>query len=389
MGTTHVGHAIPYDAGIPIDIKEQQELVNERTSLVIPGSEQDDTFGDETHEEKAARLSLDEHTKAAELDHPQGSVQLRHLETQVRALLEALIQGDDEAVFREKARFEETAIFEKAVTFESTINAQGAADFDAAVNMDGTLQVDGNTTVDGNLYLGTQGGDKFILIGPNDTSSRYLKLGVSGTGAQTEAAIFATDGNLHIEAKDGKGIYLGYYSTDDVRNRVFLGESGTCAIYDWNGDNAYAAITHEGRGTEKGATDYGLLISTTDTYLNAAAGSDVYIRQNNVTLAKFDEDGVSLASGDWFRSTGPVGWYNETYAGGVDMHDVTYIRIHGGKRFHVENQISSSTIHLYTKDPGSRSGYLDIGEPDDADPYRPTCRQTGGTTFRLRYLGGW
>ncbi|MFM5095035.1 tail fiber domain-containing protein [Aeromonas rivipollensis] len=40
---------------------------------------------------------------------------------------------------------------------------------------------------------------------------------------------------------------------------------------------------------------------------------------------------------NWFRSTGPTGWYNETYGGGIHMQDSTWVRTFGNKKFHIAN----------------------------------------------------
>ena len=45
----------------------------------------------------------------------------------------------------------------------------------------------------------------------------------------------------------------------------------------------------------------------------------------------------SIQCGDWFRSTGNSGWYNQTYGGGIYMKDSTWVRVFGEKRFYVSN----------------------------------------------------
>ena len=45
---------------------------------------------------------------------------------------------------------------------------------------------------------------------------------------------------------------------------------------------------------------------------------------------------------NWFRSTGSTGWYSQTYGGGINMTDSTWIRTYGGKSFYCGNQIYSS-----------------------------------------------
>lgn len=40
---------------------------------------------------------------------------------------------------------------------------------------------------------------------------------------------------------------------------------------------------------------------------------------------------------NWFRSTGDTGWYSQTYGGGWNMTDTTYIRAYGSKRVYTAN----------------------------------------------------
>ncbi len=49
---------------------------------------------------------VEEHRNSLELDHPTGSVQIRHLEQRIRALLEQIVQGENEVRIREDIAFE-------------------------------------------------------------------------------------------------------------------------------------------------------------------------------------------------------------------------------------------------------------------------------------------
>ena len=40
---------------------------------------------------------------------------------------------------------------------------------------------------------------------------------------------------------------------------------------------------------------------------------------------------------NWFRSRGQTGWYNESYGGGINMIDSTWVRIYNDKKFYVNN----------------------------------------------------
>nr|WP_255682364.1 shufflon system plasmid conjugative transfer pilus tip adhesin PilV [Deinococcus sp. 6YEL10] len=50
--------------------------------------------------------------------------------------------------------------------------------------------------------------------------------------------------------------------------------------------------------------------------------------------------GLNVAGGvvtdNWFRSTGPSGWINDTYGGGLYMMDTTWVRMYGGKNLYLD-----------------------------------------------------
>lgn len=66
--------------------------------------------------------------------------------------------------------------------------------------------------------------------------------------------------------------------------------------------------------------------SHTGAGVSVNGSSNVYLKLPN-----------SIQCGDWFRSTGNSGWYNQNYGGGIYMQDSAWVRVFGGKRFYVEN----------------------------------------------------
>ena len=50
----------------------------------------------------------------------------------------------------------------------------------------------------------------------------------------------------------------------------------------------------------------------------------------------------SVYTSNWYRTTGAVGWYSETYGGGIFMQDATWVRTYGGKSFLCAGTIASS-----------------------------------------------
>lgn len=50
-----------------------------------------------------------------------------------------------------------------------------------------------------------------------------------------------------------------------------------------------------------------------------------------------------VRSGNWLYSNGNTGWYNETYGGGINMYDPTYIRTYGSKTFYCDRDIIAAS----------------------------------------------
>lgn len=68
----------------------------------------------------------------------------------------------------------------------------------------------------------------------------------------------------------------------------------------------------------------------------------------------------------WYRSNGSVGWYSQTYGGGIYMTDTSYVRTYGGKGFYCAgNEIvlegGSPTLRFYDTNWGNRSLHFNDG----------------------------
>lgn len=72
------------------------------------------------------------------------------------------------------------------------------------------LRSDANDSFSGNL---TNNGNNHITFGPNSSWGKYLRIGSNGYGGDANTASLATtDGNLHMDAAAGNGMYLNYYA---------------------------------------------------------------------------------------------------------------------------------------------------------------------------------
>ena len=115
------------------------------------------------------------------------------------------------------------------------------------------------------------------------------------------------------------------------------------------------AETHVVMGSTNGylygnSSNIGLYMPTGGAHIQVTTSNTVNISgattfANNVTV-----NGTAYC-GNWWRSTGGTGWYNETYGGGVYMVDTTWVRVYNSKGFLVSNDIiATGNITAYYSD---------------------------------------
>ena len=112
----------------------------------------------------------------------------------------------------------------------------------------------------------------------------------------------------------------------------------------------FANLTNKGSGTGTYTTsgDFRapIFYDSNDTgyYLNPNGTSNLNVVGAQGRFYAGYDSGVqySMSCSDWFRSSGGTGWYNATYAGGINMIDTTWVRVYGSKAFYVENQIAAT-----------------------------------------------
>ncbi|RKN82423.1 tail fiber protein [Ulvibacterium marinum] len=102
-----------------------------------------------------------------------------------------------------------------------------------------------------NLTLKSQSipvtGDGYHYYGPNSTWNEYLKVGGHERGTN-RASIVATNGNLHIDSKNGFGLYLNHYSQGKTLINTQGGDVGIgttvpgAKLHVNNGNNSYGTI---------------------------------------------------------------------------------------------------------------------------------------------------
>lgn len=113
--------------------------------------------------------------------------------------------------------------------------------YDVNVNGGGVLYatalIDQNDTtyyIDPNATSTSYRGRGEIFLGPN-TSAQYLRLGGNG-GMTDHSTVSTSNGNLHIDAKSGNNLYLGWYNSSDV---MVGGGMQSLIYYDRNNTGYY------------------------------------------------------------------------------------------------------------------------------------------------------
>lgn len=82
-------------------------------------------------------------------------------------------------------------------------------------------------------------------------------------------------------------------------------------------------------------------------YLSLSGGTltGALSTNSNITTA------AAVYASNGFRTHGATGWYSETYGGGMNMMDTTWVRVYGSKALLVENQIAATgNITAYYSD---------------------------------------
>jgi hypothetical protein len=143
-------------------------------------------------------------------------------------------------------------------------------------------------------------GNNYLDFGPNANWGGVLRIGGNGRTDATKASVVATNGNLHIDPKDGNHLYLNFFAA--AGTRTFFQRGAEPFYLDSNGD----------------------INGKTISARRFATGADQGID-------------YSVMCTNWFRSVGATGWYSQTYGGGIYMEDTTWVRTYGTKKFHVNN----------------------------------------------------
>ncbi|ARM70595.1 tail fiber protein [Shewanella phage SppYZU05] len=105
----------------------------------------------------------------------------------------------------------------------------------------------------------------------------------------------------------------------------------------------HAAGRYAGTLRMLGDESFGFLDAENTRYSNLRVRDLIAVgKVDTPTIATQNIATGNASNVGWYRSVGDVGWYNETYGGGVYMRDSTYVRVYGGKQLAVESTASDS-----------------------------------------------
>ena len=171
-----------------------------------------------------------------------------------------------------------------------------------AGNLSGTIPsaVLGNST----HYVGTTA----IALNRASASQTLTGVSIDGNAATVTNGLTTSNYNSYAPTLTGTG-------SSGTWPISVTGNAGTVTInYNNNTASTYQMLWGSGNGV------YG----TAEIYCNPSTD---YLYSG------------SFYCGNWFRSTGSTGWYNESYAGGIHMSDSTYVRTYGSKIFYCDQYI--------------------------------------------------
>lgn len=128
-------------------------------------------------------------------------------------------------------------------------------------------------------------------------------------------------------------------------------------------DNAVAAATNIANQKMSAAggsmSGYLTLVGDPQSAYHAATKNYADYLYNSLNNAKLNRNGDTVSevyNNGWYRSNGQVGWYNQTYGGGIHMQDGSYVRVYGGKGFQTDTHtFEQGTGGIWT----SRYGWLE------------------------------
>jgi hypothetical protein len=199
----------------------------------------------------------------------------------------------------------------------------------------------------GSVGIGTTSPSFLLQIeAPSAVNGTNFNVFSAGVGAD------ATLGSLKFQiwgnpSATGSSRYMGIVAADgtSVRNLILNmatnGSSGNVGI-----GTTTPGYTLDVNGSMRATGN----ITTGGTFNGNGSGL------NSVNAVSLSSAGDNVSTAGWYRSVGNVGWFNNTYGGGLWMQDSTWIRTYGSKNFYVQsgNMVVDGSVGIGTANPGGK-----------------------------------
>ena len=247
----------------------------------------------------------------------------------------------------------------------TTLTASGATTYAGAVtatagvtgNLTGNVTGNVNGNVNGNVTGNVTGNVSGNCTGSSSscTGNAATASACSGNSATATTATTASTCSGNSATATNLSTNRSNWSTNGTLSAV-VGQlawknfNNGHTIFDAsNGSSPTGSVVNKSNPDISWAETYPTLMgfNGTSTYgvrVDSAKKADTAV---NITAHTINQDLATASNptfgtvytGNWFRSTGSTGWYNEAHAGGIHMTEATYIRTYGGKSFYCDASI--------------------------------------------------
>jgi hypothetical protein len=199
--------------------------------------------------------------------------------------------------------------------------------------VNGAATVSGQLTANGNISLRSANGvrDSIYRVG-----GIFFTWDSDSYGTNTHHSIRSTNGDTwgdSITINSFGNVRVNIDSNGNGTNTYTVGRHTTGTA------NTLLTLDESGNHTVTGRSRASVGSSSSPSFsFNGDTNTGIYRVANgqlgvscNGTVHTFKNDGLHLASGDWFRSYGSAGWYSQTHGGGWYMIDTTWLRTYNDK----------------------------------------------------------
>lgn len=160
---------------------------------------------------------------------------------------------------------------------------------------------------------------------PINNGALNTNLNAEKLGGQPSHYYATATATAQVQATANNASVSAIHANTNAHNRVAK-----------TGDTMTGQLTLPGHGSGNQAAT----VAQAQAFANAAEENAKAVANSKATaadvaskLGKTGDTVHELFNTGWYRSHGTVGWYNETFTGGIWMSDTTWVRVYNGKAF--------------------------------------------------------